>query len=190
MLIEKKIELSQVLNIVFDEISQAAEDHNHPFRFMSLATVHQQTPEIRYVVLRATNDSGHLYFFTDYRTEKIDHMQASSEVALLLYHPEKRVQVRMQGTVLIHRDNELTEKYWPMVEGEAKKAYNSAIKPGTFISDPQEAHSWPQEYSSTYFTVVEFVPSQLDVLQLNRLSHIRAKFSQNELGWSMNWVAP
>ena len=190
MLIDKDIELSDVLPIIFDELTMAAKDPGHPFRLMSLSTVHQQMPEIRYVVLRAMDEGGHLFFFTDGRTEKIKRIHANPEVALLFYNPEKGVQLRVRGTAVIHRDCDLTKKYWGMVEGDAKKAYNSLKKPGTPISQPHEAHSWPEELVSTFFTVVEILPYQLEVLQLNGLSHIRAKFSQNAGRWSMDWVAP
>jgi pyridoxamine 5'-phosphate oxidase len=190
MLIGKRTDLSDVLQIVFDEICLAAKNPSHPFRFMSLSTVCQQIPEIRYVVLRAMDENGHLFFFTDYRTEKVEQIQANPEVSLLFYHPDRRVQVRMQGTASIHCNNDLAEKHWGTLEEEAKKAYNPVIKAGTPISQPEEAHIWPEKPSSDYFAVVKVVASQLDVLQLDGMSHIRAKFLRNEGQWTSNWIAP
>lgn len=190
MLFDKKIELTEVLKLVLDAFYLAAKDPAHPFRFMTLATTHQQIPEIRYVVLRAVDASGHFYFFTDYRTKKIDHIQMNPEVALLFYDPGKGVQIRIQGTALIHRNNARAVNFWETVKGEARKAYNPLLRPGTPISGPEQAHTWPQELVNTNFAVVQVIPSELDVLQLDGLKHIRAKFLRHEDNWKMNWVAP
>jgi len=190
MLFDKNNELSEVLKISFDAFNQAAKDPGHPFRFMSLATTHQQVPHIRYVVLRAMDGAGNLYFFTDYWTKKVEHIQANPEIALLFYDPKERSQIRMKGKALINRNNATSEKYWEMVEGEARKAYNPRVRSGTPILNPEEAHEWPAELVRTNFAVIQVTPSELDVLQLDGLSHIRAKFLRMGDSWKMDWVAP
>ena len=190
MLITKNNELSEVLKIVLDALKSAVKDPGHPFRFLSLATIHRQLPDIRYVVLRAMDDEGYLYFFTDYRTQKIGHIRVNPDVALLFYDSEKSVQVRMQGTALIHRNNAVTEKYWKTVEGEARKAYNPLVPSGSLISHPEEAHIWPQNMENTNFSVIQIVPSEFTILQLDGLNHIRAKFVRHGNKWKMDWIAP
>lgn len=190
MLINKNSELSEVLKIVFDALNLATKDPVHPFRFMSLATSHEHMPDIRYVVLRSMDAERCLYFFTDYRTGKIDHIKVNQKVALLFYDAEKRVQIRMQGTALVHKNNAIAEKYWLTVHGEARKAYNPLLRSGTLISHPEEAHIWPQEMDNANFTVVQVIPSELDVLQLDGLNHVRAKFLKKGDNWKMDWTAP
>ncbi|WP_158858774.1 pyridoxamine 5'-phosphate oxidase family protein [Lunatibacter salilacus] len=190
MLITKNNELSEVLKIVLDALKSAAKDTGHPFRFMSLATIHQQVPDIRYVVLRAMDAEGCLYFFTDYRTQKIGHIRANPDVALLFYDSEKGVQIRMQGTALVHRNNAVAEKFWMTVEGEAQKAYNPVLTPGTLISHPVEAYNWPENMGNSNFSVVQIVPSEFNVLQLDGMNHIRAKYVRNDDKWKMDWIAP
>lgn len=190
MLINAANTLPEVFQLVFDEILLASKQPSHPFRFMSLATVRQQSPDVRYVVLRSVGDRHQLVFFSDYRTEKIAHISENPNVSVLLYHPQKMVQVRIKATAAIHRNSELALYYWNSVAQEARKAYNSSISPGTPLSQPEEAHSWPEVMGSDDFVVVEVVPSQLDVLQLNGLSHLRARFLREEDNWDMQWVAP
>lgn len=191
MLIDKNTELSEVYKIIFDTFHEAAKDPSHPFRFLSLATANQEGPDMRYVVLRAIDEEGRFYFFTDYRTQKINHIKTNPQISLLFYDSEKRIQIRMKATASIHRNNDEAEKYWKTVDGDARKAYNPLIVSGTQISHPEEAYKWPQEMEYTNFTVVQVIPYELDVLQLDGLKHIRAKFIKNGGGnWKMDWVAP
>ena len=190
MLIDRNTELPEVFKIIFDEFHQAATEPSHPFRFLSLATTDQEGPDIRYVVLRAVDGEGRLYFFTDYRTQKINHLQTNPQIALLFYNSEKRVQIRIKAKASIHRGNYEAEKYWQTVEGDARKAYNPLTLPGAKISDPKEAYRWPKQMESTNFSVVQVIPYEIDVLQLDGLNHIRARFARVEADWEMDWVAP
>lgn len=190
MFFDKNNKLSEIFNFIFSALNLAARNPEHPFRIMSLATTKQQVPRIRYVVLRGMNSSGYLYFFTDFRTQKTEHIQANPEVALLFYDPKERVQLRIQGTALIHRNNSLAEEYWKTVPGDAKKAYNPLVPAGTVISHPQEAYAWPEDLKNTNFAVVEVIPSEMDILQLDGLNHIRANFLRKGGNWKMDWVAP
>jgi len=195
MLISAKDSLENIFQTVKHELHRGALDPKHPFRFVSLATHSQSEIDLRYVVLRKLDKELNFYFFTDHRTTKVEQIKKEPPIALLLYHPGKRMQIRIKGHAEIHSQNELTKSFWPTVQGEAQKAYNSIIPPGGIIPDPKDAYEWTEDMSDTFFSVIKIIPCQIEALQLNGLTHIRALFKKTEEVngvdcWSSEWMVP
>lgn len=74
--------LDAVLNHVWDELETAATTPDHVYRRLTFATVHQQSPDLRTVVLRrADEDTRGLKFHTDRRSRKIEALRENDRVA-------------------------------------------------------------------------------------------------------------
>ncbi|MFK7970361.1 MAG: pyridoxamine 5'-phosphate oxidase family protein, partial [Bacteroidia bacterium] len=69
------------------ELLRANADKRHPFRFFTLATL-DKYPEVRTVVLRKAKPDFDIVLFTDSRSPKVRHIQASPHVSALFYHPK------------------------------------------------------------------------------------------------------
>ena len=190
MLFSSKNTLEEIWVDVKHEIHRGAIDRKHPFRFLTLCTVSESNPDARYVVLRAVDDALSLYIYTDYRTEKIKDLQDNNQCTLIMYHPQKRIQLRVYGQALVHHKNDTSKEHWSNVQGEAQKAYNPSISPGVSISDPQQAYEWPENLTDSYFTVLEIRPHTIDALQLNNMEHLRASFKREKDQWIKAWIAP
>lgn len=191
MLIREGMTLEEVFQDFQHELRRGALDKKHPFRYITLATSYEGVPQARYVVLRKVDEFLNLLLYTDARTPKVLEIQANQQVSVLLYHPQKRVQVRIQADASIHQADELAKLHWSRVQGDAQKAYNSKLTPGTDISSPEDAFEWHEELSSdNFFAVVSLKPSSFELLQLNGLEHFRAKFEFTNERWMGTWLVP
>lgn len=188
MLIEKDYNLTTVFTTVKHEIRRATLDKRHPFRYVVLGT--EAAPvAMRYVVLRKVDDSLNLTLYTDHRSGKIHQLNAEPRAQLLFYHPGKKVQVMINGTAILHHQDSLALQHWQNVQGDARKAYASTLAPGTSIKQPKDAYMWNSPMTAEHFTVIQFEPTRVEVLQLNGLEHLRAFFSK-ESSWNGTWVVP
>lgn len=190
MLFSENEDLDEVWSATCHEIRRGSLDKKHPFRFVSLSTLHNNQIQSRYVVLRSVDESFNLYCYTDSRSDKIYALENNPQLTLLFYHPSKKVQVRINAQAIAHHQNELSMQHWNHIQGIAKRAYGSSIAPGDHINYPSEAHQWPDMIDDTFFTVIQAIPSEMEVLQLNRLMHLRAKFWKTDDRWNKQWIAP
>ncbi|MEL7146773.1 MAG: pyridoxamine 5'-phosphate oxidase family protein [Bacteroidota bacterium] len=187
MMLSKNDNLEVAWHTVVHEIKRGALDKKHPFRFVVLSSIAKEKPSSRYVVLRQVDDQLGCFIYTDYRSAKIDDFQHTNAASLLLYHPKKRAQIRMDGTVEIHREDAMALKHWEYVQGEARKAYTSTLAPGAKIESMSDAYEWADE---DYFSVLLFRPTLIEALQLNGLEHLRASFEWHDGHWKKSWLVP
>lgn len=191
MLIKKEYSYDTSFQAIKHELHRGVLDKKHPFRFVVLSTIGVHGPDSRYTVLRAVDEGLHFFIYTDSRSEKVKELQAQPFAALLFYHPKKRFQVRIQVKSLIHHQNDIAQQHWKKVQGEGRKAYNSILSPGTSIEIPDEAFAWNENLDDfSFFTVLELIPSSIELLQLNALEHLRIKFTAVNDQWSGQWLAP
>lgn len=191
MFIQANASLDAVFKDLQQEIRRGTLDKKHPFRFITLATVNEGTPEARYVVLRKVDEFFNFYIYTDLRTSKVEAIQTNDQVSVLLYHPQKRIQVRVQATAAIHQHDLLAQDHWTRVQGDAQKAYNSVLAPGSSIATPEDAFTWNDPLSNpTFFGVIVLKPLKIEILQLNGLEHLRAFFTHEEGKWIGKWLVP
>lgn len=191
MLFEKKDSLEEIFKAITHELHRGALDKKHPFRFVVLATHSQSFPDTRYVVLRSVSKTLEMSVFSDFRTEKVKSIVANPNVSLLFYHPQKRVQLRVSAKAFIHQQNEIANREWTKIQGEAQKAYNSSLPPGEMIEDLNRAYSWNEDLTDpSNFAVIKVIPEKIDVLQLSGMEHIRASFKRKETIWKGSWLVP
>ncbi|UJP65463.1 pyridoxamine 5'-phosphate oxidase family protein [Mongoliitalea daihaiensis] len=191
MLISIDATLDTVFQDLKHELRRGTLDKKHPFRFVVLSTVCNQAADARYVVMRMIDASLNLVFYSDSRTEKVKSILQNPKVSLTCYHPQKRAQVRIQADALIHQGDDMAHAHWSRVQGEAQKAYNSKLAPGTPIVEPSAAFVWEDQLDDPrYFAVIELKPIMFEVLQLNGLEHQRAQFFLKNDSWEGSWIVP
>ena len=180
---------------IVEELLKGASDSRHPFRYVTMATLDPDKGEsgIRMLVLREVRGQDNIILYTDSRTEKVDHLQACNRASLLFWHDRHKVQVTAKCDVVIHHQDEMSEKYWKGdVHGAAQKAYTPTVSPGTSIDNPGQAHEWPDEYSDEYFCVLECKPYEMQILQLAGKEHYRIQLDREDEhdDWKASWIAP
>jgi len=195
MLIKKDHSLDKAFTDVHDQLKRAGVDKNHKFRFFSVATLksdEKTIPQSRMVVLRSFSDDWAFEFYTDHRSSKANEIESNPVISALFWDPPKRVQVRIEANVTLHNLDDVAASRWKDVQGEAQKAYTSTIAPGSEIKTPDEAHEWPEAFSSDYFCVVSCRAVKIKVLQISGMEHLafRCRKQAGSDGWQKSWIAP
>lgn len=184
----------QALTEVHDQLKRAALDKKHNFRFFSVATsgIADRPAQSRIVVLRSFRENWEFEFYTDHRSSKVEEIEQKPKLSALFWDPSKRVQVRIESEVTIHIQDEIARERWENVQGDAQKAYNSPVVPGSEISTAEEAHNWPEEFSDRYFSVIRCVAADVRILQISGLEHLAFSFQKNSRSqsWKGGRVAP
>ncbi|MCS5490550.1 pyridoxamine 5'-phosphate oxidase family protein [Algoriphagus limi] len=188
MLFKESDSLEEIWQVVKHELHRGALDAKHPFHWVNLGTHGADFPEIRKVVLRKITDTFHFLIFTDYRSQKVKELKTNPKASLHFYHPKKQVQVRVRANTKIHFKNDFSEEFWLSISESRRKEYLGKYSPGTFIPDHEEG--WERlDDVNHFFTVLEFIPLEIEVLQLSRNGHLRILFSSKK-EWEGNWLVP
>ncbi len=170
------------------ELQKGAVEKDHPFRYFTLGTVGvDHTVRQRTLVLRKFGQDLRLTFFTDYRSKKIMHIHENNRVSLLFYNPNQLLQVRIEGIASIDRDEEAIKAYWSAVRESNRKAYTTAIAPGTVLEKPELLEFLNED---NYFCAVDINPYRIEYLKLESPNHIRVNYSKTEGFWDGQYLVP
>ncbi|NNF19127.1 MAG: pyridoxamine 5'-phosphate oxidase family protein [Flavobacteriaceae bacterium] len=164
-------------------------NEGHPFRTGTLGTVGlDMMARLRTVVLRKVATDLTLTFYTDYRSKKIIHIKENPKVSMLLYHPEKQLQLKIEGLARIRKDSGSVQSLWDDMQEHSKKDYTTALAPGSEIADKENV-----EYLDTenFLCIVELEPFKIEYLKLGSPHHTRIRFSKKgEERWVSDFLVP
>ncbi|WP_224489282.1 pyridoxamine 5'-phosphate oxidase family protein [Robertkochia flava] len=179
----------QYFDIARTELQEGAKDAGHPFHFFTLATTGiNQVPRLRTVVLRKVSKDLTLTIFTDKRSRKVTHIKEHNKVCVLFYHPEKLLQLKIDGVAYMESDQKKLQKIWDSMDAPKKKDYLTAKEPGTKISHLEQI-----EYldTSQHFSVMHIEPYKIEYLKLKRPNHIRVQYSLTDGNkWESSFLVP
>jgi hypothetical protein len=178
-----------VWNSVLSELQKGVEEKSHPFKFATLATLGlERLPRLRTIKIRDFEpESLQMTFYTDSRSKKILHIKENNKVSLLFYHPDKLMQLRIEGLAIRERDEAVLRDHWSHVEGPSQKDYTTSTAPGTEIKHPEKIEYIEQD---DFFSVVYILPFKVEYLQLKRPHHLRVRFSKREGIWKSDYLVP
>lgn len=178
----------QIFKILKEELLKGSTEKLHPFRYFTLGTVGlDRVTRQRTVVLRKVSDDLKLSFYTDLRSKKIIHIKENSKVGLLFYHPEKLLQLKIEGLATVIKGEAIAETYDNNIPEDARKDYTTALAPGTPLEDPGVIEYLKKE---NHFCVVEITPFKVEYLKLQRPEHQRVRFSKRHELWSGEYLVP
>lgn len=178
--------LNEILQQAKQEIKFGYLKKKHPFRYPCLASICNDTPNLRTIVLRDTTNKFELIFYTDYRSNKISDFKNNANASVLFYHPKKLLQIKVTGTMKIIDSGKVYEDYWSRVQGKSKNDFITKKAPGAIIQNPDEIEYLEDNHN---FCLLMLVPSAIEYLQLNRPNHIRAKFDV-DTNWEGKFLNP
>ncbi len=193
--------LDEVLASCWRMIEQGATDRKHAFHLMNVATLSvQSTPRIRTVILRALNlNERSVMFHTDMRSDKIFELGQNNHIAAHFYDSAAKIQVRLEGTALVHAGNTLARQRWDASRKMSRMCYSIFPKPGTII-DKSDSYiqddiitvtAQKEEENFASFAVVDIKITALDWLYLDAKGHKRAEFLWDDFDDKhQNWVVP
>jgi pyridoxamine 5'-phosphate oxidase len=184
----------------WDLLFRAAESRNDPMRTPMMATYDGAQSRLRTIVLRQVDKAARqLLFFTDTRSPKVRHLEAHPQVAITFWHPNRKVQLRIQGAVTLQQGGEAARRFWDHLSIRGRESYATLQAPGT----PAEADTTglPAEWSDitdksasdfafTNFLLIYVTVSEVDALHLHREGHQRGRFVWENDDWNMSWLVP
>ena len=182
--------LREIPSIIFSELRKAASKKKHPFKNVVLTTVKEQNPLSRWVIFRKLTMEQNLLVYTDSRSEKIKNLRKNSNCGLLFYNNRQGLQIYFNAVSTIHQKNELTKKYWQGIVGKSSENYTTVNPPGSPINSIDKGHITDKDLNDKHFSIIEFIPVNMKILQLSRDGHIRVNFVKINNEWEGSFIVP
>ena len=173
-------------------LTKAVDDSKTLFHTMVVSSFDGEKISSRVMVLREFNlEERKMRFHTDYRAPKIQHFSNNSTATVLGYDPEIKIQIKLQGKITPHYDDESTKLAWDGSTPRSKKCYS--VKGGSTkeIHDPKDFDIGDFEVEEGYknFSVLIFSFDTLEFLYLKSSGHRRAIHKWNN-GYESTWLVP
>ncbi len=175
-------------NELKEELGKGSSSKNHPFRYGVLATLGlEKMPRQRTIVIRMVDHSLNLFFYTDMRSKKVLHIKENNRVSLLFYHPEKMLQIRIEGLATIIKNQNMLNEHWQNVHEAGQKDYTTKATPGSILPNPDT-----MEYldDTHHFCMVSVEPFKIEYLKLKRPNHLRIRYSKKGTSWESEFLVP
>ena len=180
-------------------LAQAADDPTHAMRLFLLATTAcDGSPDARLMVLRGANRRlGRLWFYTDRRSEKVDHLRERSALCAVTFDREDGVQLRLRGTATIRESGKLADRHWSQTSRGFRALYASPDAPGRPLGQPdprlmtikQAVDAGAEADARQNFAVIETLVQTIEWLQLKDADQRRA-IMHACTGWGVQAMAP
>ena len=185
-------EISQTLESANLILTNAVENAKTLFHTLAVSSVDNNQIATRVMVLREFNlKERYIRFHTDYRAAKIDHYSENNSASVLGYDPNLKIQIKLQGSISVHYNDQVTQAAWEGSSTRSKKCYS--VKGGSTlkISDPKEYDLKDGNIEDGYinFAVLKFSFDSLEFLHLKSSGHRRALHSWKE-EFESSWLVP
>jgi len=169
-----------LLDMVWTALIRGKADRRHPARHPTLATIGPDGPEMRTLVVRGVDrDAATLELHTDALSPKVAQITTDPRVALHVWVPNQRLQIRARATAeILPGDSALFDS----LPDFAKANYAGPI-PGT-----KPDSDTPDTAAEARFTRILCTLTEIDALLLSE-PHQRALFTANA-NWSGRMIAP
>ncbi len=170
------------------ELTDGTSQNGHPFRYATLATVGVDSiARLRIVVIRNITDALDFTFYTDKRSKKVTHIKENKKVSLLFFHPEKMLQVKIEGVAHIRADTGALNEIWENMSVEAKQDYTTVQPPGSNLKSPEMVQYIPE---GNFFCAIDIHPFKIECLKLGKPLHQKVRFSKEGNAWEGEFLVP
>ena len=168
--------------------AQKKEGKQPSSRWVQLCTVNSNNePRIRTVVFRGWEKESSMLFFTDGRSDKIEHLKSNSNAEVLWLFLKSKSQFRFKGKM-----NELKEntKYWDKLSDRSKPTWYWQHPGKEIIKNTQPSQIIPAHLEKPKsFVVIEFQIYSVDLLKL--ITPIHKRYNWNKLNsWEKKEINP
>ena len=178
--------LDEFLKDAFSQMTRSNADHKHPFRYVVLATMSEGDIKQRTVVHRKFLEPGISHICTDSRTKKIADVESNPYASLLFYDNKKKLQISVSSRVEVVKEGVLYDEYLGQISEHTLLDYSAVPRPGMKITDSSSFEGGDE----LYLNVLLLHWYSIDLLQLDRNGHKRAKYERVTDRWEGSWVVP
>lgn len=186
------MDLQRLIDDLWTRLEGVPAHPGHPWRTPALATVSREGfPAVRTVVLRRVEVSQSvLIAHTDLRSPKVEELRIHPVAEWLFYDPGIQVQLRLRGrTEIVTSGNEYVAG-WEATPGPLRPNYGSPKAPGAPLEETFFGQPVDEEFARGNFALLRSGIEQVDWLQLNSTSHLRAQFVRQGGDWIGEWIVP
>jgi pyridoxamine 5'-phosphate oxidase len=174
-------------------LARGVHDRHAPAHLLHVASTDEQgLPALRTVVLRRCSPQARqLVFHTDTRSAKWRQLQQRPALALLVYDPRHKIQLRLDGRARLEHEGAEIDSLWASMAPMSRHCYGVSQAPGTAAADPQAAlHRAAEPAGRAHFGPVTVQVDALEWLYLAAQGHRRARFDWRDDGWEKTWLVP
>ena len=171
---------------------RAVDDAKSLFHTPVVSSIKNNQITSRVMVLREFDlKDRKMRFHTDYRASKIHHYEEDSSATVIGYDPEIKIQIKLQGNMSIHYDDETTKLAWDNSTPRSKKCYSVKGGSSKEVSNPEDYDIKDFEVEEGYknFAVLVFHFNSLEFLYLKSSGHRRAIHKWND-EYDSKWLVP
>jgi len=189
----------EIAGEIWSGLAAAADRSDHPWRWHAFATVgSDHRPNVRTLVLRgAMKKESVLWYHTDIRTPKIAQLRVSPAVSCLCYDPARGIQVRLDGTAIVHHEDDDAKHHWSQFGMAVRYAFGIVHQPGVELArtDPRthqarKSLTLPREGDGfSLFAVIEVRVDAIDWFQSSAEGQRRCRLERKQ-GWTPVPLAP
>jgi hypothetical protein len=184
------MQLSELHDSIWSLLGEGVESASSPFHTPALATVGEDGPELRTVVLRSADaERRQISCHTDWRSPKRRQVEQDRRVCWLFYDRDRKVQIRLRGQAVLHNVSEEARKRWDATPPRGRSCYSTLLAPGTPVDEPPEAPT-ALDVGFDNFAIMLCTVDLIDWLFLQAAGHQRAQLHWREGVWKAGWVAP
>lgn len=171
------------------------------FHLPVMGSVSDNIPSTRIVVLRNVDSTNRaITFHTDIRSDKVTALQLNPNISFLFYHPDDRIQVRLNGLAVIEYASALADEAWLKSNTSSRKCYLAEKGSGELTNVPEDSlpvafsginpSTEESERGRKNFCVVKSTILQMEWVWLNYKGHRRARFQYTTDGLVATWLIP
>ncbi len=175
-------DLYALFESIVQDLRTANDDRRHPFRTLVLAT-QDFYPAMRTVVKRFTDIDLSTLIYTDARSAKVENLEKNENASMLFYDPLKRVQVTIKGRCEVIKSGFLFDKH-QKIALQNPGDYSTLDAPGRRLDSETYEMAKPN-----YFCLLRIIAQEIEILELGREQHRRARFLRKE-EWEGSWLVP
>ncbi len=175
-----------------EALDASVRDKQGDLRNIQLATVSPAGhPAVRTLVLRRLERSPPVAeMHSDARADKVRDIANDGRVMILAWSAEEHLQLRFEGTAVLHRDDDVARSCWDALSANARNTYGLRAASGTPIEDPEGLEHLPEQEQYEQFTVILVSLASVDILRLEpegRQTRAIGRFTAD--GMTASWVA-
>ena len=182
--------LKGIYKDIWLSLENAVVDRKSGFHTFTLATITNDVPDARTVVLRGCDKKNNiLSFHTNHKSHKIQDISKNNKVSALFYDKNDKTQFRISGEANINNGSSYCKKKWNSMSKQSRQCYYQNIDPGKSIDSPEQVKTVLNDDISKTFTIIDIEIIKIDWLYLSSSGHTRAKFIRENY-FQGEWIAP
>ena len=188
--------LELALENALNKLKRAVKKRNDDLHLLNFVTVDDRNrPNTRNVVLRDFSiEDLTVRFHTDKRSSKIQDIKVNRDVCLIGYDKRAKLQIRIDAEANAVEDEEILMDIWHKMYPMSRECYRVSRSPGEEIKSLSEIKFDEDNESNLIgfdnFVAVECNIKSLEILYLSHVTHIRAKYKNNNGVLKGEWIVP